>query len=110
MFAGSFQYLNNTKKVFNFINKIKPKLILIEGITLFSNFKKKRFLVKQLNELPNENFCFFYDKDFFIKKICKSKYKLIFLKRNPYKKISYSNFNNYLNKVDFYDILFKKIN
>lgn len=45
VFAGSFQYLNNTKKVFNFIKKIKPKFILIEGITLFSNFKKKNYLL-----------------------------------------------------------------
>ncbi len=90
-FGSVLQYIHDYKKVLDFLNKNKPKHILISAITLFKG-KSKFFISKQVNVWPQINYCYFFNKNYLNNLIEKHKYKKIFCKKNlTDKRINFSN-------------------
>ncbi len=110
-FGSSIQYFKNYKSFLKKIFKKKPKFILFSGTTFFYNdiIKRETIVVKQTNILPNTVYLFFFNFNDFIFFLKKNNYKLINSKKNNTAKINYENFKINLKKVEYLDLLFKKI-
>jgi len=108
-FGSVIQYINNYDGMIKLISRKKPKFIFFSGTTLYRNFSKNNFIVKQVNVWPQINYCFFFKYQYFLKLLRKYNYKLVFKKNNVNDRIiNYSNISKSLNaKINYTDLLFE---
>ncbi len=109
-FGSCIQYFKNYKSFLRSIFRRNPKYIFFSGTSFFQDkFVKEDFIVvKQTNYLPNTIYLYFFNLDKFIKFMKTSGYDLVFVENNKSAKINYKNFTNYLKKIQYLDVLFKK--
>ena len=103
------QYINNYDTILKYILHFSKKFVLFSGAHFYKNKKiNDRFVVKQINMLPNKIYCYFFEIDSFYK-IFKNNFEIIFNKKNTTTKINYGNFKKYLNNIKYSDLLIKKL-
>ena len=109
-FGSSIGYSNNYKNILDKIIKANCKYVLFSGITFFQNNKTRdeHVVAKQLNIIPKINFVFFFNKTIFINFFKKKNYRVIFCKKNQFKKINYKNLLFFSKKIEYCDIFFEK--
>ena len=109
-FGSSLGYSNHYKKILKKVISVNCKYILISGITLFEkeSFKNDHVVAKQLNILPEINYLYLFNKSKFINLFKKNNYKIVFLKKNQFKKIKFKNLEFFSKKIEYADILFEK--
>ena len=110
-FGSSIGYYENYDKILKKIISVKCKYILFSGVILFENknIRKNTIILKQLNVLPNINYVLMFKKQNFINLFTKNGYKLVFAKKNQFKKIHFKNLFFFSKKISYVDIFFKKI-
>ena len=104
------QYFDNYEVILNCITE-KNSQILFSGTTLFESNKeiyKKFLIVKQVNVLPEINYCYFFNRDYFLNFFLNKKFNLVFEKRNITDNVNFTNFTNLFSKIEYKDIFFKK--
>jgi hypothetical protein len=108
-FGSCVQYFRDYKNYLKKIFKKNPTYILISGTSFyFDQINKDQIVVKQTNILPNLVFLYFINYYTFIKFMKKNKYSLTLMKKNNSISINYKNFNPYLKKILYLDLMFKK--
>ena len=109
-FGSCIQYFDNYEVILNCITE-KNSQILFSGTTLFESNKeiyKKFLIVKQVNVLPEINYCYFFNRDYFLNFFLNKKFNLVFEKRNITDNVNFTNFTNLFSKIEYKDIFFKK--
>ena len=87
------------------------KIFFFSGTTLFEtkNEKyKKHIVVKQVNEFPDINYLYFFNKKYFFSKFLNKNFKLLFEKKNLTDNVYYNNFNKIFDNIGYMDFLFTK--
>ena len=108
-FGSSIQYFKNYSVFLKKIFKKKPKYIFFSGSTFFKdNIGREKIIVKQTNILPHTVYLYFFNLRKFISFFMKSNYRLVYYKKNRFAKVNYKNFNPFLKKIEYLDILFVK--
>ena len=103
------QYINNYDAILKYILNFSKKFILISAAHFYKSKKiKGKFIVKQINMLPNKMYCYFFEIDSFCK-IFKNNFKIIFNKKNITAQINYSNFTKDFNNIKYSDLLIKRL-
>ena len=110
-FGSSIGYHDNYNKILQKIISVKCKYVLFSGLILFenNNIKKNTIILKQLNALPNINYVLMFNKQNFISLFARNGYKLVFTKKNHFKKIHFKNLFFFSKKINYVDIFFKKV-
>ncbi len=109
-FGSCIQYFKDYKLYLKKICNSKPKYILFSGTSFyFDNYNHETLVVKQTNILPNLVFLYFFNYKKFVSFLSINGYKLIFKRKNLTNKLNYKNFYPNLKKVDYLDLMFKKI-
>ncbi len=105
-FGSTIQYLRNHEDVLDKLSKNTSRFLYIAATSYFyeKNLRKK-ILVKQVNLLPVILYCYIYNFHYFTQMMVKKKFKILFKRKNEFKKIS---FNNFEFKIDHLNILFKR--
>ena len=106
-FGSSFQYIENIDDILLKIISKKTKYLLISGVTIFQHLKENLFICKQCNMPKQNNYLYFYNKKYLVKKLEKFGFKLAFTSKNlsdPL--INYKNFKN--NNFLYCDLFFQK--
>ena len=105
LFGSSLQYLANYKIILHKIIKNLNGYLFIGASSFFRDkIEKKNIIVKQVNLLPIVLFCNIFNYNYLINFFTKRKLKLIYMKKNSFKKINYNNFNF---QIKYLDILLK---
>ena len=108
-FGSVLHYINNYDTILKYILNFSKKFVLFSGAHFYKSENiKDRFIVKQVNMLPNKMYCYFFEIDSFCK-IFKNNFKIIFNKKNSTAKINYSNFTKDFNNIKYSDLLIKKL-
>ena len=103
------QYINNYDTILKYILNFSRKFVLFSGTHFYKSKKiKSKFVVKQINMLPNKIYCYFFEIDSFYK-IFKNNFKIIFNRKNTTTQINYNNFRKDLNNIKYSDLLIKKL-
>ena len=109
-FGSCIQYFNEYEE---FLKKISnnSKCIFFSGTHLYESphvqFDKK-FVVKQMNVLPQINFLYFFNRSKFFEILIKKNFELMFEKKNLTDKVNYENFRRNLQNISYSDFLFLK--
>lgn len=106
-FGSSIGYTNNFKKIILNLIKNKVKYFFFSGTILYKEGKKKFRVLKQLNLLPEINYLYIFNRNYFFS-LFKNKYNIIFIKKNSYKKINFKNLFFFDKKIYYVDFLLKK--
>ena len=96
------QYENILKKL---QNKTSKFLYITATSFFFNKSSKNKLIVKQVNLLPTILYCYIFNFYYFKKMMERKKFKILFKRKNEFKKI---NFNNFKFKINHLNILFKK--
>ena len=113
-FLGSMiQYLKNHEKFLEKIFKLRPDTIMICGNIFYKNKNesKKKIVIKQLNMKPIIFYQYFYNLSMFIEFFKKNNYFLSKKEKNTSdQNLNLSNLNPFFDKIDRYNLIFKKKN
>ena len=105
-FGSSIQYLRNHENILKKLQNKTSKFLYITATSFFFNkSSKNKLIVKQVNLLPTILYCYIFNFHYFKKMMERKKFKILFKRKNEFKKIS---FNNFKFKIDHLNILFKK--
>lgn len=108
-FGSVLQYINNHDTILKYILNFSKKFVLFSGAHFYKSDKiKNKFLVKQINVLPNKMYCYFFEINSFYK-IFKNNFKIIFNRKNITTQINYSNLIKNINNIKYSDLLIKKL-
>ena len=108
-FGSSIQYIQNYEKIILKIQKCSRLFIFFSGITFFSNneFNKNCLIAKQINLVPTILYCFFFNKEKFVKLFNNNNYFCEFDRLSLTDSISFFNFK-LMKNLSYRDILFKR--
>jgi hypothetical protein len=109
-FGSSIEYFDNYELILEKSSN-NGKNIFFSGTTLFEtkNEKyKKHIVVKQVNEFPDINYLYFFNKKYFFSKFLNKNFKLLFEKKNLTDNVYYNNFNKIFDNIGYMDFLFTK--
>lgn len=113
-FLGSMiQYLKNHENFLKKIFKLRPDTIMICGNIFYINKHelKKKIVIKQLNMKPQIFYQYFYNLNMFIEFFRKNNYFLSKKEKNTSdQNLNLSNLNPFFDKIDRYNLIFKKKN
>ena len=85
--------------------------IFFSGTTLFETDQdnyKKHIIVKQVNILPEINYCYFFNKQFFYNFFYEKNFNLIFESKNTTDNVNFKNFIGLFKNIEYKDFFFKK--
>jgi|LakMenEpi03Aug12_release.lakeMendotaPanAssembly.Ray.scaffolds.fasta_scaffold582284_2 hypothetical protein len=109
-FGSCIQYFDNYENILENITENNSQ-IFFSGTTLFESRSKnyeKHVIVKQVNMLPQINYCYFFNKNFFYNFFYKKNFNLIFESKNLTDNVNFKNFRILFEKIQYYDFFFKK--
>ena len=106
-FGSVIQYVENYNQILLKIIKVSKKYIFFSGTHFFSKIfnEKKRIIVRQVNFLPSEIYCYFFNFDSFMEIFITNKFSIIFKEKNTIGKVNYNNFGSSLGNVIYTDLL-----
>ena len=106
-FGSVIQYVENYNQILLKIIKVSKKYIFFSGTHFFSKIfnEKKRIIVRQVNFLPSEIYCYFFNFDSFMEIFITNKFSIIFKEKNTIGNVNYNNFGSSLGNVIYTDLL-----
>lgn len=105
-FGSSLQYLRGYEKILKILLKKKIKYFNISATSYFNSTNlKDKIILKQVNLLPKELYCYCFNYKNIILLFKNNGYEKVFKEDNSYKKI---NFRNFPYEIKYLNILFKK--
>ena len=109
-FGSCIQYFDNYETILKNITESSNQ-IFFSGTTLFESKKEnyqKHIIVKQVNILPQINYCYFFNKTFFYEFFYKKNYNLVFESKNITDNVNFKNFSSLFENIEYKDFFFKK--
>jgi len=105
------QYIDNYKEVLNDLINTNPIYIFFSAQTFYEKKynTKEKIIVKQVNILPQVNFCFFFEYRPFINIFKLKNFLPLFKTLNLTDKVNYKNFNEKMGKIEYSDLLLKNM-
>ena len=99
--------MENYNQILLTIIKISKKHIFFSGTHFFSKIfnKKERIIVRQVNFLPSELYCYFFNFDSFIKIFTTNKFFITIKEKNVTGNVNYNNFGSSLCNITYTDLL-----
>ncbi len=111
-FGSSIQYVDDYKFILNNLLETNPEYIFFSAQTFY--YKKinkvEKITVKQVNILPQINYCYFFEYERFLNIFKLKKFELVFKVLNFTDKVNYDNFNKEYGKIEYCDLLIKRTN
>ena len=106
------QYVKDYKLILNSLIDTAPEYIFFTAQTFYEKRidKKEKIIVKQVNILPQVNYCYFFEYESFLNIFKVKKFEPIFKVLNFTDRVNYNNFNKKYGKIEYYDLLIKKTN
>jgi len=106
-FGSVIQYVENYEEILSLAIKVSKKYIFFSATHFFSKTseEKKSIIVRQVNFLPSEIYCYFFNFDNFLKIFTEKKFHIISKENNIIGKINYNNFGNSLGNITYTDLL-----
>ena len=112
-FGSCIQYFSNYEDFLNNIINLKSRYLFFSGLPNYTSDKdilKKNMIVKQVNVFPQINYLYLINKDHFYNIFLKKRYNLCFENKNTTDKINFDNFNNFVEKINYIDVMFENNN
>ena len=109
-FGSCIQYFDNYETILKNITENNSQ-IFFSGTTLYETDQenyKKHVIVKQVNVMPEINYCYFFNKQFFYNFFYKKNFNLIFESKNITDNVNFKNFLGLFKNIEYKDFLFKK--
>ena len=109
-FGSCIQYFNNYETILKNIIENNSQ-IFFSGTILYQTDQenyKKHAIVKQVNVLPEINYCYFFNKQFFYNLFYEKNFNLIFESKNITDNVNFKNFIGLFKNAEYKDFLFKK--
>ena len=109
-FGSCIQYFDNYETILKNITENSDQ-IFFSGTTLFETDQenyKKHIIVKQVNILPEINYCYFFNKQFFYNFFYEKNFNLIFENKNITDNVNFKNFIILFKNIEYKDFFFKK--
>lgn len=109
-FGSCIQYFDNYEAILKNITENSDQ-IFFSGTTLFETDQenyKKHIIVKQVNILPEINYCYFFNKQFFYNFFYEKNFNLIFENKNTTDNVNFKNFIGLFKNIEYKDFFFKK--
>ena len=105
------QYVEDYKLTLNSLIDTAPEYIFFTAQTFYEKKanKKENIIVKQVNILPQVNFCYFFEYEPFLNIFKVKKFEPVFKVLNFTDKVNYNNFNEKYGRIEYYDLLIKKM-
>ena len=108
-FGSVIQYVNNYNEIINKLLELKPKYVFFSGLNTFYGLGVKTIICKQLNIFPKINYCYFFEEEYFKKLIINQGYNLMYISKNPFSEVNYSNLENKLKiNCKYTDLIFER--
>ena len=105
-FGSVIQYIENYEEILSLATKVSKKYIFFSATNFFSKTNEvNRLIVRQVNFLPSEIYCYFFNFDIFLQIFKEKKFHIISKKKNIIGKINYNNFGNSLGPISYTDLL-----
>jgi hypothetical protein len=106
-FGSVIQYVENYEQILSIAIKTSKKYIFFSATHFFSKIinKKKRIIVRQVNFLPSEIYCYFFNFNDFLEIFTKNKFYIVFNEKNIVGNINYNNFGSSLGNISYTDLL-----
>ena len=109
-FGSCIHYFDNYETILKNITE-NSNQIFFSGTTLFETEQenyKKYVIVKQVNVLPEINYCYFFNKKFFYNFFYEKNFNLIFESKNTTDNVNFKNFIGLFKNIEYKDFFFKK--
>ena len=105
------QYVENYKLILNSLIDTAPEYIFFTAQTFYEKKANKieNIIVKQVNILPQVNFCYFFEYESFLNIFKAKSFEPVFKVINFTDKVNYANFNEKHGKIEYCDLLLKRI-
>jgi len=109
-FGSVIQYVDDYKLILNNLIQSNPEYIFFTGQTFYEKKinKEENIIVKQVNILPQVNYCYFFEYESFLNIFKVKKFKPVFKVLNFTDRVNYNNFNKKYGKIEYCDLLIKK--
>ena len=107
-FGSSIHYFNNYEEVLKDITQVSKNYIFFSGIHLYKNNNStlgNSLIVKQINLFPISLFCYFFNRDYFLKHFMNKGFVTVFEKKNITDNVNYKNFQNLFVDAMYTDLL-----
>ena len=106
-FGSVIQYVENYEQILSIATKVSKKYIFFSGTHFFSKNinEKKRIIVRQVNFLPSEIYCYFFNFNEFLEIFTTNKFYVVSKDKNIIGKINYNNFGSSLDNITYTDLL-----
>jgi len=99
--------MENYEQILSIATKVSKKYIFFSGTHFFSKNinEKKRIIVRQVNFLPSEIYCYFFNFNGFLEIFTTNKFYVVSKDKNIIGKINYNNFGSFLGNITYTDLL-----
>ena len=106
------QYVKDYKFILNSLIDTAPEYIFFTAQTFYEKKvnKEENIIVKQINILPQINYCYFFEYESFFNIFKVKKFEPVFKVLNFTDRVNYNNFNKKYGKIEYCDLLIKKTN
>ena len=106
------QYVKDYKLILNSLIDTTPEYIFFTAQTFYEKKvnKEENIIVKQINILPQINYCYFFEYEYFLNVFKVKKFEPVFKVLNFTDRVNYNNFNKKYGKIEYCDLLIKKTN
>ena len=106
-FGSVVQYMENYEQILSIATKVSKKYIFFSGTHFFSKNidEKKRMIVRQVNFLPSEIYCYFFNFNDFLEIFTANKFYVVSKDKNIVGKINYNNFGSSSGNITYTDLL-----
>jgi len=106
-FGSVVQYMENYEQILSIATKVSKKYVLFSGTHFFykNANEKKRIIVRQVNFLPSEIYCYFFNFNSFLEVFTANKFYVVSKDKNIVGKINYNNFESSWGNITYTDLL-----
>ena len=106
-FGSVIQYVENYEEVLLKIINVSKKYIFFSATHFSSEIINQRnsVIVRQVNLLPNQFYCYFFNFDNFAKIFLSKKFSIVFKEKNKLDNVNYNNFESSFGNIIYTDLL-----
>ena len=106
-FGSVVQYMENYEQILAIATKVSKKYIFFSATYFFSKNidEKKRIIVRQVNFIPSEIYCYFFNFNDFLEIFTANKFYVVSKDKNIVGKINYNNFGSSSGNITYTDLL-----
>ena len=109
-FGSVIQYIENYEKILLISTQVSKKYILFTATHFFSQstLTKKNIIVRQVNFLPSNIYCYILNFDKFMEIFTRENFSVIFKEKNNNGNVKYNNFNKSYGNIIYADLLLSR--